>query len=127
MHSEEEDACVALARGLGYDVKVFSVPERAQVPDTPDTYLRHVGHRVRIWWEVKRFVDKLSERQHQFLMTELAAGGIAGTGDRADLQSVLVLCARNVMLEAARRRCAELVSLKAARGYRPERGRRARR
>ncbi len=113
--------CDELAERAGFKVVRFSQRRASeQTPGIPDRYYRHKARGFRLWFEVKVPGDRLTRDQHEFLVEELAAGGLAACGGFEELRALLALSTLPGLATAARR-AGDIVSVWAAKGFRGER------
>lgn len=121
---DERKRVHALADKLGIVHRSFSESRPgwidAGIPDE-----RHVwpAKRIAWWYEAKCESprSRLTRLQHEFLVNELACHELAFCGTFSDYESVVRLITGGMTVSAVRRRCEELVSVWAAKGYRPVR------
>lgn len=127
--SDVAAACDALAVACGWTVERYEQRRATKICEgLPDRrYVRFLALRTetreaqRVWVELKRPGGKLTCEQHRWLESENAAGGMACVvDDVAQLADLFrTLARRSSVTDAeARRRCRELVSLTARRGWR---------
>lgn len=111
----------ALAERMGWWVERYEQSRATRIAEGLPDRRYIIPGRQRVWVELKRSGGKLTSGQHQWLKTELAAGGIACVVDSLEvLARVLRDSAANssITLAEARRYCAEVVELTASKGYR---------
>lgn len=134
--SAEEQLCddlVAKIAGQHAVVKFSQAQAAQQTRGISDRRYRVYG--VAFWFEVKAEDGKLTMSQHEFLLQELQAGGLACCGTLHDLQELLSMLAshrastnpvgREGLESYLREWCLNRVGLWAERGYRTERSTRA--
>lgn len=112
--------CDELAATLGYRVERYEQRRASRICEgLPDR--RYVRGNRRVWVELKRPGGKLTEAQHHWLVSELAAGGVATViDDVPQLATVFRALARSDYMaqQNAVVYCRDLLDLVARRGWR---------
>lgn len=118
--SDVQKQCDALVRQCGGEVISFAQPRATmQTEGIPDR--RYVVFGRAFWWEVKAADGQLTASQHDFLVRDLHADGLAGCGTVEDLRDYLTQV--RISLGVGRAAGFALVARWAARGFRRERKR----
>lgn len=117
-------ACDRLMRAASFVVENYEQQRPTGIFEgLPDRRYVHTPREIRLWVELKAPGKQMTRDQHEWILAELAGGGVAVViDDEAQMKHVLALFAgpRVGRLDAVVRYCRSLVDLCAQRGYRGE-------
>ena len=113
-------ACDHLAATLGWAVDRYEQGRATRIAEgLPDRRYWHLPRRARVWVELKRPGGKLTEAQHQWILSELEAGGLATViEDAQQLSKLLGILSRPLGYHDAKTLCYDWLALTAKRGWR---------
>lgn len=113
-------ACDQLAATLGWAVDRYEQGRATRITEgLPDRRYWHLPRRCRVWVELKRPKGKLTEKQHQWLLSELEAGGLATViEDVQQLSKLFSILSRPMGFNDAKSLCHDWLHLCAQRGWR---------
>ena len=106
---------------MGWHVERYEQSRATRIAEGLPDRRYVIPGRQRVWVELKRPGGKLTFAQHQWLATELEAGGIAGAVDNLEVLARLLRDAaslNSIAVAEAKRYAREVLGLMVQRGYR---------